>query len=109
MEIKTIKGRNEGSGKKSLGMKQLHAFVYGFVQGVGFRQFVKKESRKLGLVGWVKNLPDGRVELVAQGPQEQLDVLVKLLHKGSFISDVEGVEVEWETVKETFSTFDVVR
>jgi len=73
----------------------LRAVVSGRVQGVGFRFYVYREARRLRLAGCVNNLPDGRVEVYAQGPREDLLELERLLHKGSMLSRVREVEVEW--------------
>jgi acylphosphatase len=61
---------------------RLHARISGRVQGVGFRWFVREEARRLGLAGWVKNLPNGDLELVAEGPPEALDAFAKTIAKG---------------------------
>lgn len=83
-------------------MKQFHVHISGFVQGVGFRVFVKKKAQKLGLTGWVRNLSDGRVEAVVQGEEEKLKELLKHIHKGSYFSDVKNVLVKEEKVIEKF-------
>ncbi len=72
--------------------KRLEAKVYGFVQGVGFRYFVKKNAVKLGLVGYAKNLPDGTVEVVAEGKERNLMELLNLLKIGNAYSEVEKVD-----------------
>ena len=77
-------------------MKQAHIFVSGFVQGVGYRWFVKKNGRKLGIKGWVRNLPDRRVEALLQGNEEALKQLIKRCNKGPFLSEVKDLAVEWE-------------
>lgn len=97
-------------------MKQAHIFVSGFVQGVGYRQFVKLSARGIGVVGWVRNLPDGRVEAVLQGShsassgqaQEKIDQLIALCKKGPFLSEVEDVQVVWEESTEEHKDFNVV-
>ena len=63
-------------------MSQLHVRVSGIVQGVGFRWFVREKARRLGLSGWVRNLPDGSVEVVAAGDDGQLDLLKEELRRG---------------------------
>ena len=63
-------------------MSRLHVRVTGVVQGVGFRWFVRERARRLGLAGWVRNLPDGSVEVLAEGDQGQLDLLEGELKKG---------------------------
>ena len=63
-------------------MSDLHVRVTGVVQGVGFRWFVREKARRLGLAGWVRNLSDGSVEVVAEGDQGQLDLLLGELKKG---------------------------
>jgi acylphosphatase len=83
-------------------------FVFGFVQGVGFRQFVKNKAKSLNLKGYVQNLPDGRVEVVAQGPKEKIEQLIKFCEKGPFFSEVKSVQVEWEDEKE-FSDFEIIK
>jgi acylphosphatase len=69
-------------------------FVRGRVQGVGFRFFVVDLARGLGLRGFTRNLPDGRVEVVAQGDTGSLARLEGDLHNGPALSRVEGVDVQ---------------
>jgi acylphosphatase len=66
--------------------------VSGFVQGVGFRWFVLRQAEVLGLVGWVKNLPDGRVEVVARGEVPRLALLDQKLRTGPRHARVDSVE-----------------
>lgn len=75
---------------------QARIFILGFVQGVGFRAFVKNKAKNLGIDGWVKNLHDGRVEVLAQGPKNKIDEFIKICEKGSFFAEVKSVQVEWE-------------
>ena len=63
-------------------MQRLHAYVEGKVQGVYFRATTRERAKELGLVGWVRNLPDGRVELVAVGDRAALDALAEFCHQG---------------------------
>lgn len=63
-------------------MSDLHVRVTGLVQGVGFRWFVREKARRLGLAGWVRNLPDGSVEVAATGDPGQIDLLIGELKKG---------------------------
>jgi acylphosphatase len=63
-------------------MDRLHATVVGQVQGVGFRYYVKRHADMLGLTGYVRNLPEGQLEVVAEGKPEELDQLTKLLELG---------------------------
>lgn len=63
-------------------MSDLHVRVTGLVQGVGFRWFVRERARRLGLAGWVRNLPDGSVEVLAAGDPGQLELLRGELRKG---------------------------
>jgi acylphosphatase len=66
--------------------------VSGMVQGVGFRWFVARHARALGLAGYAQNLPDGRVEVVVSGPEESLPKLEQLLRAGPASARVERVE-----------------
>ena len=68
--------------------------VTGLVQGVGFRYHAQKQARMLALAGWVRNLPDGRVELQASGPEDLLDKMHAWLLHGPSISRVSNVSVE---------------
>ena len=74
-----------------------HIFISGFVQGVGFRQFVKNNADERNLTGWVRNLPDGRVEAVLQGRKKDIESVILLCKKGPFLSEVENVELIWES------------
>jgi acylphosphatase len=70
--------------------------VSGLVQGVGFRWFVARHARSLGLAGFARNLPDGRVEVVVSGPDEALPALEQLLRSGPANAQVERVERSME-------------
>ena len=87
---------------------QAHIFILGFVQDVGFRQFVKKNARNLGLMGYAQNLPDGRVEAVVQGARENVEKLIKFCEKGVFLSEVKSVVVDWEDSQEKFQDFQIL-
>lgn len=73
-----------------------HIFISGFVQGVGYRQFVLRQAQHLRLNGWVRNLPDNRVEAIFCGSREQIEKMVSICEKGPFLSEVKDVMVEWE-------------
>ncbi|MPZ51290.1 MAG: acylphosphatase [Acidimicrobiia bacterium] len=75
-------------------VKAFRALISGRVQGVGFRQTCRHRARQLGIDGWVRNLPDGRVEIFAQGESEQLDELSSFLWSGSGFASVTGVETD---------------
>lgn len=72
-------------------MSELHVRVTGVVQGVGFRWFVRERARRLGLAGWVRNLPDGSVEVAASGEQGQVELLRGELLKGPPGASVEAL------------------
>jgi len=89
-------------------MTELRAHIFGRVQLVMYRDFVCRKARRLGLVGYAKNLPDGSVEVVAQGAQAVLETLVQKLHRGSLLSRVEKVEVEFAEVGKPYSNFSIL-
>ena len=69
-------------------MKRLRAVVTGRVQGVGFRWFVRQEARRLGVAGWVRNLPDGTVEIETAGDDAAVDRLMAHVRVGPDAADV---------------------
>ena len=77
-------------------MARIHVTVWGRVQGVGFRGFVLRRARALGLAGWVRNRSDGGVETDAEGPREALARLVEDLRQGPSRAEVVDVEVAWD-------------
>ncbi|MBU2008357.1 MAG: acylphosphatase [Chloroflexi bacterium] len=89
------------------GGASLHAFVRGRVQGVLFRSFVERHARRLGLVGYARNLFDGRVEVVAEGEKAALEELLRQLHLGPPGARVEGVDAEWGVATGRFRGFDI--
>lgn len=85
---------------------QLHAFISGRVQGVGFRYFVIRNAEELNLTGWVRNLWDGRVEVLAEGQMEKLNLLLITLRKGPFGADVTQVDYKFKPPSGKFSRFN---
>ena len=84
-----------------------HVFISGFVQGVGFRFFAILNARKLGVSGFVRNLTDGRVEVVAEGELKSVDALIERLRKGPPGSNVVWVDVRLEKYEGEFRDFSV--
>lgn len=71
-------------------------FVSGKVQGVGYRAAAASEARRAGLRGWVRNLPDGRVEAAFEGAKPSVEVMIAWCRRGPPGARVRGVEAEWE-------------
>ncbi len=75
---------------------RVHVFVMGDVQGLGFRQAIADKATEQGVAGWVKNLPDGRVEAVLEGPRDEVYRVVGLCRAGPKGAKVNGVQVDRE-------------
>ena len=88
-------------------MIRVHIFISGRVQGVSFRYFAEEAANRLGITGWVKNLDDGRVEIVAEGPGDKIDDLIKLIKKGPSNAVVSRVQVGSEKPTGEFNSFEV--
>ncbi len=88
--------------------KRLECQVFGRVQLVMFRDFTERKARSLGLVGTVKNNPDGSVSVVAEGNEETLKKFLVLVHKGSILSRVEHVEERWLESLGEYKKFDIL-
>jgi len=89
-------------------MKQrIHAFVSGMVQGVFFRSETRRIAKNLDIKGWVKNLPDGRVEVVAEGEMDKIDKLIEFLKQGPTAASVDNVDVKIEDYKGEFEDFAI--
>jgi len=86
--------------------KQAHCFYSGRVQGVGFRFTAESLANKLGVCGWVKNLPDGRVEIVAQAEEAALKSFLKEIEQ-ALSYYIRGVDVQWLNPSGDFKSFGV--
>ncbi len=75
---------------------RLHVLIEGRVQGVFFRAYTRDQALSRGLAGWVRNLPDGRVEALFEGPREALNSMLAWCHQGPRYSYVDHVEMEWQ-------------
>ncbi|MEM4288843.1 MAG: acylphosphatase [Nitrososphaerota archaeon] len=87
---------------------RVHVFVSGLVQGVFYRQNAKRVADSLGLRGWIRNLRDGRVEAVIEGPEERVREMVEWMKKGPPMARVERVEVVREKYVEEYRDFRIV-
>ena len=89
-------------------MAYLKALVYGRVQGVFFRYFVRNIARNLGLKGYARNLPGGNaVEVQAEGNKQQLEELIEQLKIGPPGAQVKEVEINWSAYSGQFTTFSI--
>lgn len=88
-------------------MKQAEIVISGKVQGVGFRYSAQSIASGYGLRGYVKNLVNGSVFVLAQGEESDLEAFIAWCHKGPVRSRVEEVIVEWEESDKEFSNFDI--
>lgn len=85
-----------------------HVFVSGRVQGVGFRMSTWEVANELGLSGWVRNLPDGRVEAVFEGSKDMVEEVIRWCHQGNPPALVKDVVVEYK-IPEDIRGFDIRR
>ena len=88
---------------------RVRVVVNGRVQGVGYRQAAAVEAERLGITGWVRNLPDGRVEALAEGEKESVDALVAWLRHGPRLARVDEMKVAWEPHRGEFAEFRIAR
>jgi len=88
-------------------VERLHAVVHGDVQGVGFRYFVTRAARPLGIRGWVRNRPDGSVELTAEGERPVLEQLLQAVRTGPRAAHVSRVDEDWMVATGTLEPFDL--
>ena len=84
---------------------RLTAWVHGRVQGVGFRWWTRAKAQEFGLTGFASNLPDGRVEVVAQGPRDACQRLLDWLQSGKTPGSVDKVVADWSEAGEPFRGF----
>lgn len=87
--------------------QELHAYINGWVQGVGYRYFVVNNALALGLRGYVRNLSDGSVEVLAQGPRPKLERLLAILQRGPAAAEVNEIRTHWGPPTEHLSGFHV--
>ncbi len=97
--------KKENTGKKE--KIRAHVFVSGRVQGVLFRESAKKKAEKLGVSGWMKNLPDSRVEAVFEGDRENVDNMVNWSRKGPIWAKIDDFSVIWDNYQAEFKGFEI--
>jgi acylphosphatase len=88
-------------------MVRVRAFVYGRVQGVWYRGFTERRATGLGLAGWIRNLADGGVEVLAEGPRPRIEELLALLRQGPPGARVDALDAEWGTATGEYEGFRI--
>ncbi|HUI30900.1 MAG TPA: acylphosphatase [Candidatus Acidoferrales bacterium] len=86
----------------------VHLFVDGVVQGVGYRFFAARQASVYGLKGFVKNLIDGRVEVVAEGEKGLIEEFIKDLRRGPISSHITDIRIEWTSPDYKFEGFEIL-
>jgi acylphosphatase len=87
--------------------KRVHLIISGYVQGVFFRASSAQAARKLHLCGWVRNLPDGRVELLAEGEDSMLDRMIEWCRRGPPGARVDDISIEWSGELSGWTEFQI--
>jgi acylphosphatase len=90
-----------------MGLKQVHLFVRGRVQGVFFRASTQREAKRLGISGWVRNRPDDGVEILAEGEEEALKELISWANRGPSAARVERVDTRWRGFSGDYPDFRI--
>lgn len=84
-----------------------HVIITGRVQGVFFRSKTRYEAKKYGVNGWVRNLPDGRVEAIFEGEKEDVDKLIDFAGKGPSGAKVQDLDIKWMDYSGEFKNFEI--
>ena len=87
--------------------KRIHVFYSGRVQGVGFRITAEEYAQEYGVVGWVRNLRDGRVELVAEAKEAALQQLLQAVRTSPMKNFINQVEISWSNATDTFDELEI--
>lgn len=88
-------------------IREVHIFVTGVVQGVGFRAAVKRHAALHDVRGYVRNLPDGRVEICAQGTDDQLNAFLQTVQEKPGLGSISFLDTNYRPTRESFATFEV--
>jgi acylphosphatase len=91
-----------------MSLKQVHLYVRGRVTGVYFRASAQREARRLGLTGWVRNRPDGSVEILAEGEEDAIKDLIGWSYKGPGAARVDNVDVRWRSYAGDHADFRII-
>jgi acylphosphatase len=83
-----------------------HLYISGIVQGVFFRTNTQDIARSLNLIGCVRNLRDGRVEIITEGQKDKIEQFIQWCHKGPPGAIVDNVEIEWMNATNEFKDFE---
>lgn len=89
-------------------LTRAHLLVQGRVQGVGFRAFVQSQAVRRALKGWVKNLPDGRVESEVEGEEALVNEFIRTVRRGPSLARVQNVDLEWINPHARDSSFEIM-
>lgn len=84
-----------------------HILVSGRVQGVAFRYYARNIASQLGVGGWIKNLPDGKVELLVEGSKNSVEEMVEWCKRGPRMAEVEDIEVDWLPYSGKYNEFQL--
>lgn len=93
--------------RKTSELARVHASVRGLVQGVNFRWYTQRRAAELGICGFVRNMPDSSLDVVAEGSRSSLDSLLDYLRVGPSSAIVESVDTQWSSPTGEFSRFEV--
>lgn len=92
---------------KDMGHLRARVTIHGIVQGVFFRASTRDEALRIGVAGWVRNLPDGTVHALFEGEKKKVEELIGWCHKGPPGARVDKVDIFWEPFKGEFKHFDI--
>ena len=87
--------------------KRVHVRYSGRVQGVGFRMTAEEVARQFGVVGWVKNLRDGRVEVLAEADEAVLKQFLAAIRASAMKNFISGMDISWGDASEAFDEFEI--
>jgi acylphosphatase len=88
-------------------LSRVHVFVSGRVQGVAYRYFVERRAAEIPVTGWVRNLRDGRVEIMAEGEKADLESFLGFLRQGPRMANIDDLDIFWEDYRGEYEDFRI--